>query len=397
MDSVHRGVVVAGDVAGRPRPGRNVAGCAGTGGRSSRWSCSSSPSPRGSCSRSQRQGRAPPRRLPLRDRRRLARADRGARDRHRHPVGAGDRPGGQPGLRPHPVARRRLQHPGAEGTGDRPHRPVALSAAVEQARAKVRTACRANLELAAAQLADAQTQTERDRARRRQSLVSQATLDDARPPPGSRRPRSAPPPRSRPMRRATLHQAEINLAYTDHRLAHRRRWSSPATWTSGRPSPPRCRRPPCSLIAAGPPQDAGGHQRRRGRRGHARTPGMTATFTVDAYPASPSAGAIRADPQRAADGAERGHLRRGDRRGQPRAQAPAGDDRQRHRGLRRPARRRSGCPTPRCASGRRRRCSSAAPELRRRCRADQRAGLGRCADGQAAVRSPSGSASATEL
>ena len=54
----------------------------------------------------------------------------------------------------------------------------------------------------------------------------------------------------------------------------------------------------------------------------------------DASPSTPTrarrfVGHRPADPQRAADGAERRHLRRGDRRRQPRAQAQAGHDRER--------------------------------------------------------------------
>ena len=63
-----------------------------------------------------------------------------------------------------------------------------------------------------------------------------------------------------------------------------------------------------------------------------------------------------ADPQRAADAAERRHLRRGHRRRQPRPQAPAGHDRQRHLRLRRARRTCCGSRTPRCASGRRPSC-----------------------------------------
>ena len=75
--------------------------------------------------------------------------------------------------------------------------------------------------------------------------------------------------------------------------------------------------------------------------------------------------------------AERRHLRRGHRRRQPRAQAQARHDRQRHLRLRREGRRPAACPTPRCASspppehaGRRRPTTSA----RRRARPARRRG-----------------------
>ena len=52
-------------------------------------------------------------------------------------------------------------------------------------------------------------------------------------------------------------------------------------------------------------------------------PDMDATFTVDAYPSQHVQGEDPPDPQRAADAAERRHLRRGDRRQQRRAGAEA--------------------------------------------------------------------------
>ncbi len=74
------------------------------------------------------------------------------------------------------------------------------------------------------------------------------------------------------------------------------------------------------------------------------------------------------DPQRAADGAERGHLRRGHRRRQPRPEAASGHDRQRHLHLRRRRTTCCGCRTRRCAFGRRRRSSRRwGFRFRRRC------------------------------
>ena len=66
---------------------------------------------------------------------------------------------------------------------------------------------------------------------------------------------------------------------------------------------------------------------------------MPATFTVDAYPARELPRHDPPDPQRAADAAERRHLRRGHRRRQRRAEAEAGHDRERDLRLRRAARR----------------------------------------------------------
>jgi HlyD family secretion protein len=61
--------------------------------------------------------------------------------------------------------------------------------------------------------------------------------------------------------------------------------------------------------------------------------GMPATFAVDAFPAAQLPGRHPADPQVAAERAERGELHRGDLGRQPRHGAAAGDDRQRaHRG-----------------------------------------------------------------
>ena len=85
-------------------------------------------------------------------------------------------------------------------------------------------------------------------------------------------------------------------------------------------------------------------------------PDMDATFTVDAYPSRHVQGEDPADPQRAADAAERRHLRRGDRRRQRRAGAEAGHDRQRHLHLRPPrqraARRQRGAALPAAAGAR---------------------------------------------
>ncbi len=136
--------------------------------------------------------------------------------------------------------------------------------------------------------------------------------------PGARR---APPGRGEPR----LH---------DHRLAHRRRRSSRATSTSARPSPPRSRRPPLFVIAEDLRQDAGRHQRGRGRHRQAR-----GRHGGDLHGRRLPGGALPGDgapdPQRAADGAERRHLRRGHRRREPRAQAAARHDRERDLRLRR--------------------------------------------------------------
>ena len=65
------------------------------------------------------------------------------------------------------------------------------------------------------------------------------------------------------------------------------------------------------------------------------SPGMPATFTVDAYPDAQVQGRHPPDPERAADAAERRDLRRGHRRRQRRPRAEARHDRERHVRLRR--------------------------------------------------------------
>ena len=62
-----------------------------------------------------------------------------------------------------------------------------------------------------------------------------------------------------------------------------------------------------------PDQDAGERERQRVRHRRRGASGRTASFTVDAYPGAPFRGPRHAGAQRAGDGAERRHLRRGDR------------------------------------------------------------------------------------
>ena len=168
--------------------------------------------------------------------------------------------------------------------------PSLYSAAVEQARAKVRTAS-ANLELAASQLSNAQTQTERNRALRRQSLVSQSTLDDSETALRVSQAQVRAATAQQADARATLHQAEINLAYTtivapiDGVVIAR-------NVDVGQTVAATLQSPTLFLVAQDLRKmqvDTNVAEADVGRIGA----GMIATFTVDAYPAETFRGTIR--------------------------------------------------------------------------------------------------------
>lgn len=91
--------------------------------------------------------------------------------------------------------------------------PSLYAAAVEQARAKVLTAA-ANRQLAESQRTNAQIQAERNRALRKESFVSQSTLDDSETALRVAQAQARAAAAQEADARATLHQAEINLAYT---------------------------------------------------------------------------------------------------------------------------------------------------------------------------------------
>ncbi len=91
--------------------------------------------------------------------------------------------------------------------------PSLYAAAVEQARAKVQAAA-ANRQLARSQLMNVRIQTERNRALRQQSLIAQSTLDDSETALRVAEAQVRSTNAQEADARATLHQAEINLAYT---------------------------------------------------------------------------------------------------------------------------------------------------------------------------------------
>jgi HlyD family secretion protein len=91
--------------------------------------------------------------------------------------------------------------------------PSLYTAAVEQARAKVLTAV-ANRQLAESQRANVRIQAERNRALRRESLVSQSAVDDSDTALRVAEAQTRAAAAQEADARATLHQAEINLAYT---------------------------------------------------------------------------------------------------------------------------------------------------------------------------------------
>jgi HlyD family secretion protein len=91
--------------------------------------------------------------------------------------------------------------------------PALFQAAVEQARARLRSA-RANRQLAEAQLANARLQAERNRSLRGERLVAQSVLDDSETALRVTQAQAQAAAAQETDALATLHQSEINLAYT---------------------------------------------------------------------------------------------------------------------------------------------------------------------------------------
>ena len=168
--------------------------------------------------------------------------------------------------------------------------PSLYVAAVEQARAKVQTAS-ANRQLAESQLTNAQTQAGRNRALRKESLVSQSTLDDSETALRVAQAQARASAAQEADARATLHQAEINLAYTtivapiDGVVISR-------NVDVGQTVAATLQSPTLFLVAQDLRRmqvDTNVAEADVGRI----TAGMTATFTVDAYPAETFRGTIR--------------------------------------------------------------------------------------------------------
>ena len=168
--------------------------------------------------------------------------------------------------------------------------PSLYQAAVEQARAGLLSA-QANHRLAEAQLANSRLQAERNRALRRQNLVAQSALDDSetalRVADAQLRAATA----QESAARATLHQAEINLAYTTI--------SAPIDGVVisrnvdvGQTVAATLQSPTLFLIAQDLRRMQVDTNLAEADVGRAAA-GMTATFTVDAYPAETFRGTIR--------------------------------------------------------------------------------------------------------
>ena len=168
--------------------------------------------------------------------------------------------------------------------------PSLYAATVESARAKVLTAA-ANRQLAESQLANLRIQAERNRTLRKQSLVSQSTLDDSETAlrVGEAQARAASAQEADA--RASLHQAEINLAYTtiaapiDGVVISR-------NVDVGQTVAATLQSPTLFLIAQDLRKmqvDTNVAEADVGRI----AAGTTATFTVDAYPAKTFRGTIR--------------------------------------------------------------------------------------------------------
>ena len=168
--------------------------------------------------------------------------------------------------------------------------PALYSAAVEQARAGVLTAV-ANRQLADSQRDNAQLQAERNRALRKENLVAQSTLDDSETALRVAQAQSHAAAAQEANARATLHQGEINLAYTtivapiDGVVISR-------NVDVGQTVAATLQSPTLFLIAQDLRKmqvDTNVAEADVGRL----AAGMTATFTVDAYPAKTFRGSIR--------------------------------------------------------------------------------------------------------
>ena len=168
--------------------------------------------------------------------------------------------------------------------------PSLYQAAVEQARARLLSA-QANHQLAQAQLVNTGLQTERNRALRRQNLVAQSVLDESETAlrVGEAQVRAAMGQEADA--RATLHQAEINLAYTTI--------SAPIDGVVisrnvdvGQTVAATLQSPTLFLIAQDLRRMQVDTNLAEADVGRASA-GMSATFTVDAYPAETFRGTIR--------------------------------------------------------------------------------------------------------
>jgi HlyD family secretion protein len=168
--------------------------------------------------------------------------------------------------------------------------PSLYQAAVEQARAKLLSA-QANHQLAEAQLVNTRLQTERNRALRRQNLVAQSVLDESETAlrVGEAQVRAATGQEADA--RATLHQTEINLAYSTI--------SAPIDGVVisrnvdvGQTVAATLQSPTLFLIAQDLRRMQVDTNLAEADVGRASA-GMSATFTVDAYPAETFRGTIR--------------------------------------------------------------------------------------------------------
>ncbi len=233
--------------------------------------------------------------------------------------------------------------------------PALFEANLAQSKANV-LAAEGQLKQAGANVLAAQRTYDRDKPLRASNLIAQADLDIAETTLQGAQASVVAARGQLAQARAQLTQSEVNLAYT--------KILSPIDGTVISRSVDVGQTVAASLQAPTIFTLAGDLQKMQVDTSVAEAdvgklqPGMEATFVVDAFPDQRFRGTIRQNPQRAADTAERGDLRRGDRRGQPGPQAPPGDDRQRDRRLRGPAGRAPGAeclaPVPAAAGDARR-------------------------------------------
>ncbi len=168
--------------------------------------------------------------------------------------------------------------------------PSLYAAAVEQARARVLTAS-ANRQLAESQQANVGVQAERNRTLRKQSFVAQSALDDSETALRVAAAQARAAAAQEADARATLHQAEINLAYTTI-LAPIDGVVISRNVDVGQTVAATLQSPTLFLVAQDLRKmqvDTSVAEADVGRIAG----GMAATFTVDAYPAETFHGTIR--------------------------------------------------------------------------------------------------------
>ena len=202
--------------------------------------------------------------------------------------------------------------------------PQLFEASVERARANL-VAAQGNLAKAKAQAVDADRQYQRNVTLAARKLIAQADLDTSQANADAAKAAVNAAAGTVEQAKAALHSGQVNLAYTDiispidGTVISRNVDVGQTVVSAGGVD--------AFIIAEDLAQDAGGHQRRRGRRRQApvRDEGDLHRRRL---PGREIQGHDPPDPQLAADRPERRHLRCGDRRRELRTQAQTRHDRQ---------------------------------------------------------------------